>query len=122
MLQSLEEMVERNEKIRPDNRFTTTLRGCVDQAKGDISGAIAAYRLFDSTASPLAAGEYLRTALGFDLRGDRFESWREALISKFAWPANPEIHRWMARQLAEEGYLGQSRAEAQIADALGAGR
>jgi len=118
MLQSLERMAERNEKIRPDNRFTTTLRGCVDQAKGDISGAIAAYRLSDSTASPLAAGEYLQTALGFESRGDRFESWREALISKFAWPAGPEIHRWMARQLMEEGYLDQSTIETQIADEL----
>jgi len=118
MLESLERMVEKNEAISPDHGFTRTLRGCVYQAKGDVPKAVSAYRAANTNSNPILGGEYLKTASGFEIRGDIVEAWREAAISKTLYPASAEIHRWMAEQLEKEGYVVESRIEARIADNL----
>ncbi|MEO6457251.1 MAG: glycosyltransferase family 39 protein, partial [Chloroflexia bacterium] len=118
MLESLERMVEKNEAIRPEHGFTKTLRGCVYQAQGDVPKAVSAYIAANTNSNPILGGEYLRTATGFEIRGDIVEAWREASVSKALYPASSDLHRWMSGQLTEEGYSDQSQVETQIADAL----
>src|SRR5687768_11700059 len=118
ILESLERMAERNEAIRPDHGFTQTLLGVVYQGTGEISPSVLAYQAANGSSNPILAVEYRRTALGFEARGHNFESWREMSISKALHPASPELHRWMAKQLEEEGYTDQSRIEMLIANAL----
>jgi hypothetical protein len=40
------------------------------------------------------------------------------MISKFVQPQRPEVHRWLAKKLAEEGYAAESRAEEEIVKLL----
>jgi len=118
MLESFERMVEKNEAISPDHGFTKTLRGCVYQAKGDVAKAATAYKAAQTNSNPILGAEYLKTATGFEIRGDIVEAWREAAISKALYPANAELHRWMAEMLAQIGLQAESRSETEIANAL----
>ena len=95
------------------SRLGTILRGCVYQANNDISQAVEAYKSA-GTYFPIA-GEYLQTAKGYGTRGETAKAWQEATMSKYWEPGNPEVHEWLARQLAEEGYPAESRAESEIA-------
>ncbi len=116
IVDSMDHMVSKLEAISPNFQPASTLRGCVYQARGDTTRAVNAYR---------AAGiyfpvgdDYLRTAKGFDRLGDHAKAWREAFISKFWQPGNPDVHVWLAEALQREGYNSESRSEAQITGAL----
>jgi hypothetical protein len=93
-----------------------TMKGTILQARGDITGAAAAYRLAGSYF-PVGA-DYLRTAEGFDARNDEHKAWREAAISKFWEPGKADIHYFYARKLSEAGYFRESEIETQVAQAL----
>jgi hypothetical protein len=90
--------------------------GSIYQSRGDVAGAVRAYRAAGTQFS--VGAEHLRTAEGFTVRGDSAKGWREAIVSKGQEPEKPAVHYWFARQLSVEGYTAQSRVETQIAQAL----
>jgi predicted Zn-dependent protease len=98
------------------SRLGAILRGSVYQAGNEISQAAEAYRSA-GTYFPIAS-EYLQTATGFATRGEMAKAWQEATTSKYWEPNNPDVHDWLARQLAEEAYPDESRAETEVAAAL----
>jgi hypothetical protein len=98
------------------NHAVQLTRGSIYQSRGDIAGAVRAYK---AAGTQFSVGvEHLRTAEGFSVRGDSESGWREAIVSKGQEPEKPAVHYWFARQLSIEGYTAQSRIEAQIAQGL----
>ncbi len=108
-------MANKLTNIDPDYPPFITLRGCIYQAQEDYTRAANAYK---AGTYFLLGDEFLRTAKGFAAFGDPKRAWREAILSKFMQPGNPEVHTWLAQQLQQEGYANESRAETQVANAL----
>jgi len=109
------------EKRHPDFNPVLTLRGCIMQARGGIA-MTAEYYHRAGEYYPRLGEEFLATARGFQARGDPRTAWREAMTSKFMYPGNPEVHRWLSDWLAQAGYPQHSRIEADLAKMLDAER
>jgi|GEM_PF-1525104 len=116
MLDSMTRLVDRLDAIGFPSQPSSTLRGSLYQASGNASQAAAAY--LSAGAYFTMGSEYLQTARGYEARGDSVRAWREALLSKFWQPDRPEVHLWLAEKLRQEGYIEQSRIEAEIARSL----
>ncbi|HEX8599265.1 MAG TPA: glycosyltransferase family 39 protein [Chloroflexia bacterium] len=101
---------------RMEEQAVYTLRGSVEQAGGEIGGAVESYRRA-GTLFPIGE-EYLRTSRGFAERGDLSKAWRDALISKSLQPHDPALHRWLAEMLSQMSMPAESRTELQIAERL----
>ncbi|HEX8227693.1 MAG TPA: glycosyltransferase family 39 protein [Chloroflexia bacterium] len=101
---------------RMEEQAVYTLRGSVEQAGGEIGGAVESYRRA-GTLFPIGE-EYLRTSKGFAERGDLSRAWRDALISKSLQPHDPALHRWLAEMLSRLSMPAESRTEMEIAERL----
>ena len=108
----MEGMVKKLELASPQYSPWKTMTGCILQARGDVAGAVQAYK--DAGVFFDFGDEYLQTAKGYEVRGDPVRAWRDASVSKFMWPGNPEVHKWMARQLR----VGGRGAEAEISERI----
>lgn len=116
VVNSMERLVAKLATVRPDYPPIVTLQGCVAQARGDATRAAELYRKAGSYF--LSDNEYLQTAQGFAARGEMEKAWREAAISKFMRPGNPELQIWLAQQLQQAGFESESRIATQVAQAL----
>jgi hypothetical protein len=105
-----------NPPTRMEEQAVYTLRGSVEQAGGEIGGAVESYRRA-GTLFPIGE-EYLRTSKGFAERGDLSRAWRDALISKSLQPHDPSLHRWLAEMLSLMSMPAESRTELEIAERL----
>jgi len=115
---SADNLVSALEAAEPGAQPLLTLRGSILQAQGRLQEAAQAYRQA-GTYFPVG-DDYLRTAMGYDARGMDVYAWREAFISKFWQPFRPQVHQWLAAKLRAENFPDQSRAEAELAQMLGA--
>lgn len=113
---SMGRIVSKLEQIWPGAQPVIVLRGCLQQAAGQLDQAAKTYQLA-GTYFPVG-DDYLRAAIGYDALGYDTFAWREAFISKFWQPFRPEIHEWLARKLQEGGFEEQSKAEAELARLL----
>jgi hypothetical protein len=101
---------------RMEEQAVYTLRGSVQQAEGELGGAVESYRRA-GTLFPIGE-EYLRTSRGFAERGDLSRAWRDALISKSLQPHDPALHRWLAEMLSTMSMPAESHDEVEIAERL----
>ena len=116
IIESFERMVGKLEAIHPSYQQFVMLRGCVQQARGEIARAVATYK--EAGAYFTLGGEYLRTSRGFLSIGEPAKAWQEALLAKAMQPYLPEVHGWLAQRLLADGYAAESRVEAEIAEML----
>jgi hypothetical protein len=119
VISGMSRIVAAMEKRHPDFNPVLTLRGCIMQARGEIAMTAEYYHLAGEYY-PRLGEEFLATARGFQARGDPRTAWREAMTSKFMYPGNPEVHRWLSDWLAQAGYPQHSRIEADLAKRLDA--
>lgn len=113
---AMDSIVTKLEQIMPGTQPVITLRGCIQQARGDLATAAATYKQA-GTYFPVG-DDYQRTAEGYDKHGLTIFAWREAFISKFWQPFRPQIHEWLAGKLAQEGFGRLSADESEIARLL----
>lgn len=116
MVESMERLLGLLEGSSSASRLVETLRGGTYQARGRASEAAGAY-VEAGVFLPLA-GEYLRTAEGFERLGLQRKAWQEGLIAKSMQPAERSVHSWLARQLLEGGYAEEGQIEARIVGLL----
>jgi hypothetical protein len=117
VMEATNRMVERLDALQFGYQPIRTMRGTLLQARGDVEGAASVYQ---SAGAYFPVGaDYLRTATGYDAKGDAYKAWREAAISKFWEPGQPDVHLFYARKLREDGYEAESQIEARLAEALG---
>jgi 4-amino-4-deoxy-L-arabinose transferase-like glycosyltransferase len=117
ILDSMDHVLAKLQAAEFGSQPLATLRGTLYQARGDIAGAVGAYK---SAGTYFPTGdEYLRTAEGYAARGEDTNAWREAILSKFWQPDKPDVHKWLAEELLATGYRSESAVEEQIAERLG---
>jgi 4-amino-4-deoxy-L-arabinose transferase-like glycosyltransferase len=118
MLDNLDHMIKRLRGLRPESRPFIALEANVHQARGEVSEAASDYHISGQERNQVLGNEFLRTAKGFAERGQMEEAWRETAISKFMWPSNPELDRWIGQLLRDEGNAADALVAEQVADAL----
>jgi hypothetical protein len=118
MLGNLDRMVKLLRALRPNHVPFIALEASLHQARGEVTEAVSDYYAAGEEGNKVLGNEYLRTAKGFAERGQMEEAWREANISKFMGPSNPELHSWMAEQLSAEGSPSEAQVAQEIAEGL----
>jgi 4-amino-4-deoxy-L-arabinose transferase-like glycosyltransferase len=117
MTDRLDRLVGKLEALDPGAPAIGTLRGSVDQDRGQVSDALAIYRGPAGHVGQLGM-EHLQTARGFARLGLQERAWQQAMLSKYNQAANPDLHRWLAEALAATGATAASRTESDLAAAL----
>jgi len=117
MLSSMERMAGLFQATMPGSYMTYVLQGSVQQARGDIAGAAASYKMA-TTGAVVSVDESLNSADGFASIGMPDEALYWAVYAKFDKPYDSAPHSWLAQYLAEHGYDAQSKAELKMAEEL----